>query len=630
MSDKKPKQNDEEKVTVRKRVQVVEEVVEEKPSEEEAQAEEAQEGKKDYQTEHQAGSKVRVARSTEGLNSSGSEEQQEKAPKKKPGRRAVTIEKKEKKGEEGGGKGKKGKEGGGKQKPRPKNKPKVEYKVEEPDVSTADFEALLAGEGAPSAPKSTDIVAGDRIKGTIEAIGEKFVFVSIGSTKLEGVAKREDFQTEEGELTVEIGDEKEFYVLSVNADEVRLGKKLGGREGAMEAIHTAHDTGVPIEGRVADTNKGGYEVVIGGVRAFCPISQIELGYTEEPQVHVGATYRFRVEKVAEGGRNVVVSRSALLEEERAAKRQETLESLQEGKVVQGQVTRVVDFGAFIDIGGVEGLCHVSELAHGFFDKPSEVVSPGDSVEVKILNIEEKKGNLRIGLSIKETQGDPWEEVNKKFSVGQQVEGEVVRLAPFGAFVEISPGLDGLVHVSEMSWKEHVKHPRDVVSPGDKIRVEIQDIDQIRQRISLSMKAVEGDPWETAADRYSVGMEVTGTVENVEDFGAFVRLDSGITALIPRSEMDLPNGVTPHRKYDAGSEATARVLNVDPVDRKMALTEKSAGDIDQSASASSGKSGRSKSSSQKSQSSGSRGYTDDSGDGGGFGTLGDLLGDKFKE
>jgi small subunit ribosomal protein S1 len=624
MSDKKPKQNDEEKNTVRKRVKVVEEVVEDKPSEEEAQAEEAQEGKKDYQTEHQAGSKVRVARSTEGLGSSSdADAQKEQASKKKPGRRAVTVEKKEKKEKEGGGKGKKG---GGKRKPRPKNKPKVEYKVEEPDVSTADFEALLAGEGSVSAPQSADIAAGDRIKGIIEAIGEKFVFVSIGSTKLEGVAKREDFQTEEGELTVEVGDEKEFYVLSVGSDEVRLGKKLGGREGAMEAIQTAHDTGVPIEGRVADTNKGGYEVVIGGVRAFCPISQIELGYTEEPQVHVGATYRFRVEKVAEGGRNVVVSRSALLEEERAAKRKETLESLQEGKVVQGQVTRVVDFGAFIDIGGVEGLCHVSELAHGYFDKPSEVVSPGDSVEVKILNIEEKKGDLRIGLSIKETQGDPWEEVNKKFAVGQQVEGEVVRLAPFGAFVEIAPGIDGLVHVSEMSWKEHVRHPRDVVSPGDKITVQIQDIDQIRQRISLSMKAVEGDPWDTAADRYSIGMEVTGTVENVEDFGAFVRLDSGITALIPRSEMDLPSGVTPHRKYDVGSEATARVLNVDSAERKMALTEKSASDIDRSASTSSSKS----KSSQKSQSSGSRGYTDDSGDGGGFGTLGDLLGDKFKE
>ncbi len=391
----------------------------------------------------------------------------------------------------------------------------------------------------------------------------------------------------------------------------------------MEAIHTAHDTGVPIEGRVADTNKGGYEVVIGGVRAFCPISQIELGYTEEPQIHVGATYRFRVEKVAEGGRNVVVSRSALLEEERAAKRQETLESLQEGKVVTGQVTRVVDFGAFIDIGGVEGLCHVSELAHGFFDKPSEVVSPGDKVEVKILNIDEKGGDLRIGLSIKETQGDPWDEVNKKFSVGQQVEGEVVRLAPFGAFVEIAQGIDGLVHVSEMSWKEHVKHPRDLVSPGDKIRVEIQDIDQVRQRISLSMKAVEGDPWETAAERYAQGMEVTGTVENVEDFGAFVRLESGITALIPRSEMELPSGVTPHRKYATGSEATARVLNVDPVERKMALTEKNAEDIQQSASPR-----KAKKSSQP-KSSGQRGYSDDSGGGGGFGTLGDLLGDKLK-
>jgi small subunit ribosomal protein S1 len=630
MSDKNAKKDDEQ--TVRKRVQVVEEIVEDKPSkEEEAVEAEAAEGKEDYKTEHKAGSKVRVARSTDGLDAP-------KDPDKKPGRRAVTIEKeKEKEGEGRDKKGKEqGKQGQGKSaadepttssnKANQQPRPKVEYKVDEPDVSTADFEALLAGGGdASSTPQSLDIAPGDRITGTVAAIGEKFIFVSVGSTKTEGVSTREDFETEEGEIEVEVGDEIDFYVLSIRGDEIQLGKKLSGREGALEAVRTARDTGVPIEGRVASTNKGGYEVMIGGVRAFCPMSQIELAYTEEPEVHVGATYRFRVEKVEERGKNVVVSRTALLEEERAEKRKETLETLKQGEVVSGQVTRVVDFGAFIDIGGVEGLAHVSELAHGNVDHPSDVVSPGDSIQVKILNIEEdKKGQLRIGLSIKQTQGDPWDEVNEKFSVGQEVEGEVVRLAPFGAFIEIAPGLDGLVHVSEMSWKKHVKHPRDILATGERVRVQIQDIDQVRQRIGLSLKAVEGDPWETAADRYSVGMEVTGNVENVEDFGAFVRLDSGITALIPRSEMDLPSGVTPHRKYDVGSEATARVLNVDPAERKMALTEKAASDIEASSSP------RKPSKSKKSTSKGDRGYSDDSGDGGGFGTLGDLLGDKLQK
>ncbi len=624
MSDKQSKKSDDQP-TVRKRVQIIEEIVEEKPSEEQA-AEESSDAEGKYTVEHKAGSKVRVARATDDLEKPEAPNADEATADKRPRRRAVDMTKKPAKGDGQKSKGK-GQKGNGQQPPKPRaqSKPKLEVQSRpEPDVTTADFEALLAGEaGATAAPKQAEIAPGDRIKGTVITVGEKFVFVEIGSSKIEGVANREDYQSEEGELEVAPGDELEFYVLSTSADEIRLGKKLGGREGAMEAIEQAHATGVPIQGRVVDTNKGGYEVEIAGVRAFCPISQIELGYTEEPQVHVGATYRFRVEKVDEGGRNVVVSRSALLEEEQAARRQETLESLKEGAVVTGKVTRVVDFGAFVDIGGVEGLVHVSELAHGYFDKPKDVVSEGDTVEVKILNIEQQRnGDLRIGLSRKATEGNPWDEVNKKFSVGQHVEGEVVRLAPFGAFVEISPGVDGLVHVSEMSWKEHVKHPRDVVSPGDRIMVEIQDIDMARQRISLSMKGVEGDPWDSAAERYPTGSEVTGTVENVEDFGAFVRLDSGITALIPRSEMELPSGVTPHRKYAVGSEATVRVLNVDSAARKMALTEKAAGDIQQTARPEKSQK------SQPSQSAGSRSFTDDSG--GGFGTLGDLLGDKLKK
>jgi small subunit ribosomal protein S1 len=638
MSDKNAEKDDEQ--TVRKRVQVVEEIVEDKPSQEEQNEEaEAAEGKEDYNTEHQAGSKVRVARSTDGLDAprNTSSKDADAPDKKKPGRRSVTFAKKEEEAEDGDADNNQDPKTSASDqptsssnKPGKQPKPKIEYKVAEPDVSTSDFEALLAGGGgsdggASSAPQSLDLVPGDRITGTVAAIGAKFIFVSVGSTKTEGVSTREDFETEEGEIEVEVGDEIDFYVLSMRGDEIQLGKKLSGRQGALEAVRTACATGVPIEGRVAGTNKGGYEVMIGGVRAFCPMSQIELSYTEDPQVHMDATYRFRVEKVEERGKNVVVSRTALLEEERAAKREETLETLTEGEIVSGKVTRVVDFGAFIDLGGVEGLAHVSELAHGNVGEPSDVVSSGDTVQVKILNIEEdKKGQLRIGLSIKQTQGDPWDEVNDKFSVGQEVEGEVVRLAPFGAFVQLSAGLDGLVHVSEMSWKKHVKHPKDILSTGEMVRVQIQDIDQVRQRIGLSLKAVEGDPWDTAADRYSVGMEITGTVENVEDFGAFVRLDSGITALIPRSEMDLPSGVTPHRKYEVGEEATARVLNVDSGERKMALTEKAAADIE----APSG--GQKSSKSKKSKKAGGRGYSDDTGDDGGFGTLGDLLGDKLQK
>ncbi|MFW5967047.1 MAG: S1 RNA-binding domain-containing protein, partial [Persicimonas sp.] len=572
---------DSEEPTVRRRVKVSGDAVEEEkaegavPAEAKDQDESAPSGgKKDYQTEHQAGSKVRVARSIEGMpsQSSGeskggdaSEDGDDDAPNEgepspaRPGRRTVDMSKKDESSEpsqeaDAGGESTEapadtGEEAGEGDDAKERqetsdedeqpaveepSKPQIDTSdidQVEPDVSTEDFEALLAGQALGGSPQTQDIAAGDRITGTVAAIGEKYIFVEFGSSKGEGVATREDFETEEGELEIEEGEEREFYVLGIDGDEIRLGEKLAGREGALEAIRNAHDTGVPVEGRVDATNKGGFEVVIGGIRAFCPVSQIELGYTEEPKIHVGNTYRFRVEKVDDRGRNVVVSRAALLEEERAAKREETLASLEEGEVVTGKVTRVAEFGAFVDVGGIEGLVHVSELAHGYFDEPSDVVQPGETVEVKILEIDQKdEDDVRISLSRKETEGDPWDKVNETLSVGEKVEGEVVRLAPFGAFVEVIPGVDGLVHVSEMSWTEHVKHPRDVVRPGESVMVEVQDIDQAKKRISLSMKDAEGDPWQTAPDKYARGDEVTGLVENIEDFGVFVRLDSGITAL----------------------------------------------------------------------------------------------------
>ena len=601
----------------RKKVQVVEETVEE-PEETEEEEDDSLESRTGFKTEKQAGSKVRVARAIPSEDDEPTEDQpsdedeaDEKAEQATTTRAQQPAPDRLEKPE-----------------PTPEPKPKKSAETEpmeiQQDVTTQDFEALLAGEADTAEPKSRSFGAGDQITGEIVAIGEQYIFVSIGSSKAEGMAHRADYETEEGGLEVEEGQEMDFYVLSTQGGDILLGKKLGGRDGAMQAIQTAKDTGVPIDGHVEETNKGGFTVRIGNVEAFCPISQIELGYTDEPEVHVGNTYRFRVKEIKDGGRTVVVNRAELLREERKKRAEETMEKLEEGAVLDGTVTRVTDFGAFVDVGGVEGLVHVSELAHSYFDKASDVVSSGDNVKVKVLNVEQEEGreDPKIGLSIKETIENPWEKVNEMFAVGEQVEGEVIRLASFGAFVEIAPGLDGLVHVSEMSWKEHVKHPRDVVSVGDKIRVEVQDIDQVRERISLSMKAVEGDPWDTADERYNTGMEVTGTVENVEDFGAFIKLDSGITALIPRSEMELPSGVTPHRRYEEGSEVTARVLNVDSGERKMALTEKAAEDIDSSQAA------QKKRAKKKSEPKGQSSF-DDSG-GGGFGTLGDLLGDQLED
>lgn len=434
-----------------------------------------------------------------------------------------------------------------------------------------DFEAMLNADES-HVPKRRRFEVGDQVEGTVMSVG-RHIFVDLGD-RYEGVASPEGYLDEEGNLTLAVGDTQKFYVLSLRGG-IQLGKEMEGGQG-VEAVEVAFESGLPMKGRVVATNKGGYEIDLGGVPAFCPISQIDLAFTEDPNVHVGETYTFKVTDVREGGRTVVVSRAQLMREERDAARSETLAKLEPGVRVSGTVTRVADFGAFVDLGGIEGLVHISQLSHGTVDKASDVVKEGDVVEVEVLNIEPAVGDrqMRIGLSMKAAQEDPWLTVNERFTIGQKVTGTVVRLAPFGAFVELAPGLDGLVHVSQMSWERHVAVPGDVVSMGQKVQVEIQDIDVLRQRISLSMKDVEADPWTTVLERFAPGSEVTGVVENIEEFGVFVGLGGGISALLPRSEMVLPRDATPHRMFTVGKPVTAHVLSVDVERRRMALTQRS--------------------------------------------------------
>ena len=495
--------------------------------------------------------------------------------------------------------------------PAPPQTSKKDVSVRVEEASLSDFEAMMAESGDVPDQRAFDV--GDKVEGRVMSIGEAWIYVDLGGST-EGLARRRVYEDDDGNLTLKVGDAHTFYVTSIEDGTIMLGHQLGTREASLDAIRAAHATGAPIEGRVAATNKGGFDVVVGGINAFCPISQIELGYCEEPDVHIGNTYRFRVIEIREDGRTVVVGRSDLLAEEAEEAAKRLMERIGEGQVVRGKVTRVTDFGAFVDLGGVEGLVHVSELGYGHVDDPSEVVSEGDEVEVEILRVEETDRGPRIGLSMKATMTDPWSEVAEKLHEGQRLTGTVVRLESFGAFVEVLPGIEGLVHVSEMSWEKHVKRPSDVVSVGEQIVVEVQSIDLVNRRISLSMKAAEGDPWHEVTDRYEVGMEVEGVVENVEDFGAFVRLGSGVTALLHKSEMNLPQGATPLRRYQPGQEVTARVLGIEPKRRRMSLTTRSAEDI----------------AAEADRANAPTSYSDASDEGGSFGTLGDLLKDKLDE
>lgn len=468
--------------------------------------------------------------------------------------------------------------------------------------SVEDFEAMLAGTGV--VPETRRYSVGDEVTGTVVKIGERYVYVDLGGS-YEATGKIADFRDEEGNFPFSVGDEETFFITDLRGGTITLGHEISTRDSAMGAIEMAFSSGLPIDGRVTSHNKGGFVVQIGGVEAFCPISQIELGFTEEPSVHVGNSYKFQVIEIREDGRSVVVSRTALLEEEAKAARKRTLEQIQVGSVVTGVVKRITDFGAFVDIGGIEGLVHISELGYQHVDHPSEALSEGDSIEVEVIKMQEDGDRLKIGLSRKNLMKDPWEAAFEELSPGDEINGTVVRLESFGAFVELRPGVEGLVHVSEMSWVKRVTHPSDVVSVGDTILVKIKEIDLQRRRISLSMKSAEGDPWADIEDTYSLGQELTGTVEKVEDFGAFIRLDAGVTALLPRSEMELNRNETVFSKAIKGTEMTARVISIEPERRRMALSLKSEAELEET---------RGEATPQV--------YEEASG--GGFGTLGDLL------
>lgn len=472
--------------------------------------------------------------------------------------------------------------------------------------SLEDFEALLAEAGA--APRRERVEVGERLTGTVVSVGKSWADIDLGGGR-EGIARVSDFTDRDGVVSLEVGAQRDFFVIGTRDGTITLGDQLSTREAGLDAVQTAVESGLPLTGRVVGKNKGGFEIDLGGVAAFCPISQIELAFTEDPDVHLGRSYSFRVMEVRDGGRSVVVSRAELLREEQQRAAANALESLQVDSVIDGTITRLADFGAFVDIGGIEGLIHVSELGFTRVDHPSEVVREGEAVRVKVLSVEQSDRGVRIGLSMKETMEDPWEAAMRSVFAGAKLSGTVTRLEPFGAFIEIAPNVEGLVHVSEMSWEKHVKRPSDIVRTGQVVAVEVLDVDLPRRRVSLSMKAAAGDPWSTIDDRYVLGQTVRGTVENIEDFGVFVSLGDGITALLPRSESELSGSTTLHARWSRGDAIEAQVLAIDASRRRMSLTLKSADQV-QDAGASS-----------------ARGYSDAAASG--LGTFGDLFKNKLK-
>ena len=433
--------------------------------------------------------------------------------------------------------------------------------------ASEDFAAMLASQEN----SQVRVSAGQKVTGKVIEVTEDSVFVNVG-VKIDGIMDRKDWLDNEGNLTLNVGDSIEAYVTKATSQEIILARSMNGA--GMAAIENAKDAAIPVDGLVSDICKGGFHVNVLGKIAFCPGSQMASG---DPKEMVGRTLQFLITRVESRGRNIVVSHRALVDREREANLEKLLETLKEGDITEGTVTRLASFGAFVELApSIEGMVHLSELSWSRVVKADEAVATGDVVKVKVLKISKEKGrdgreHTRISLSIKAAAGSPWDNIEERLPVGAVVQGKVVRLAPFGAFVEVLPGIEGLVHVSEMVWGRRVNKPEDVVKPGDVVSVKVKDVNTESRRVSLSIRDAEGDPWADVSTRFPVGSVVEGTVESHSKFGLFVSLAPGITGLLPEGIIRSTRTGDKFQNLDKDAPVTLEVQRVDEAARRITLT-----------------------------------------------------------
>jgi small subunit ribosomal protein S1 len=437
--------------------------------------------------------------------------------------------------------------------------------VEKEINGESSFEELLKASFEGPGRK---LFPGDKVSGKVLKVSKDAIFVDLGG-KSEGIADIQEFLDKKGNLTVKQGDWVEMRVASIR-DGIHLtkGMKVQGPD-ALDILREAKENLIPIEGRVSGVVKGGFEIDLSGIRAFCPLSQIDLRFCEKPEEHIGAKYPFRIMGIKEKGKNIIVSRRVLLEEDQEKKSKETLARLKPDLQCEGKVTKLTDFGAFVDIGGIEGMVHISEISHGRINHPSEILKPGQPVKLKVMKIEaDKEGRPKISLSIKALEPDSWEK-GLGFEEGQIIRGKVSRLTDFGAFVEVAPGVDGLVHISEISY-ERVPHPSRFLHEGDLVDVLVMEIDRQTHRVSLSIKEAnikkrisEGEGPDQV--RLEVGQVLKGIVEDSKPYGLFIRLPQfglKVRGLLPKEELRISEKGDVKRKFPRGQEIQVEIVSID--------------------------------------------------------------------
>jgi len=413
---------------------------------------------------------------------------------------------------------------------------------------------------------------GEMLHGTIVSISGEDVFISYGGPS-EAVMSASELDGKE------LGDAIEATVVSTTPF-IRISRKLAKGKASLDLLRQMYENRLPVEGKVTGRNKGGFDVSISGLRAFCPLSQIALGKIDNPDAFVNQSYDFRVTELSDDGRRIVVSRAAMMKEEAQAKAHETRKAITPGAELTGTVKTLTPFGAFVDLGGVDGLLHVSEMSRRRVNDPKEIVQVGQQVNVKVIKVE--NDGKRISLSMKDQEPDPWADVAERFPVGAQFTGRVVRTTEFGLFVEVEPGLDGLVHLSQLPVGVKAGDPSIVI--GSTVSGWIREVDPQKKRLSLAMREVAvGDPWENIQAKYPVGKVVEGLVERGGAPGIFVAIEPGLTGLIPISEISAAPGADPAKAHAPGEKLMVRVMNVDAQRKRISLSHegaKSAAERDQ--------------------------------------------------
>ncbi len=414
------------------------------------------------------------------------------------------------------------------------------------------------------------IQEGQIVNGNVVAVTASEVLVDIGF-KSEGAVSIREFSDPEA---IEIGQDVEVFLESVEDQEgqVVLSKQKADFMRVWNKIKEAHDDGSTVQGRLQRRIKGGIVVDLFGVDAFLPGSQIDIRQVKNFDQFIGQEFPFKIIKLNKARRNIVVSRRAVLEEERESMRREIIKELEEGQVREGVVKNITDFGAFIDLGGVDGLLHITDMSWGRVSHPSELVSIGDRIKVKVLNYDRERE--RISLGLKQLTSHPWEAIDEKYPVSTQTQGKVVSITDYGAFVELEEGIEGLVHISEMSWTQHIRHPSKLVSIGDTVEVVILKADKDNQKISLGMKQINPDPWDTLDSKYPIGTKLEGTVRSLTNFGAFVELEEGIDGLVHISDMSWTRRIRQSSEiFKKGDVISVIVTEIDKKRRRISLSHK---------------------------------------------------------